>query len=156
MTVEEAKKYLRAHWEEGVDCPACGQLVKKYRRKLNSGMARCLITMLRAEQDGYAEDGWISVNRVLAQYRISAMATEYSKLAGWGLIESRGDRTNAAKSAGMWRVTQDGQYFARRQLEVPKYVYVFDGRFLGTDGEPTDIVAALGSHFNYHELMKGI
>ncbi|HWY36093.1 MAG TPA: hypothetical protein VNX68_15720, partial [Nitrosopumilaceae archaeon] len=43
MTVEEAKKFLRKNFDLGVNCPCCGQLVKNWRRKLDSRMARALI-----------------------------------------------------------------------------------------------------------------
>ena len=39
------KEFLRANYEKGCDCPTCGQFVKLYKRKLNSGMAKTLIIL---------------------------------------------------------------------------------------------------------------
>jgi hypothetical protein len=156
-TLEEAKQFLRENWGiKPVDCPCCKQRVHRYRRKLNSGMARSLIAILRADQDGHAEEGWIHINHVLAKYGVSATDREAGKLAGWGLIESRGDRGTASKTSGYWRLTDNGRAFARREIRVQKYVYMFNGSYYGNDGDLIDIVDALGDHFNYYELMAGI
>ena len=46
-TIKEAKEHLRNNFEEGIDCPCCGQFVKLYKRKLNSGMAATLIRIVK-------------------------------------------------------------------------------------------------------------
>ena len=158
-TIEEAKKFLRRNFEKGVDCPCCGQLVKLYRRKLNSGMAVCLLKILRAESEGHTdENGYVHVSTVLPQvYGFNGTNTEYSKLAkGWGLIERRGDAGEKTRSSGYWRTTESGKLFARGKLRVFSHAYMFDQRCRGQDGDMITIRDALGSKFDYAELMAGI
>ena len=59
-TVKEAKTFLRKNFDQGIDCPCCGQFVKKYKRKLNSSMAYALILIGKNRLAGY--DGWIQVD----------------------------------------------------------------------------------------------
>jgi len=35
-TILEAKQLLKDNFAQGIECPCCGQFVKRYKRKLNS------------------------------------------------------------------------------------------------------------------------
>lgn len=156
-TIAEGKQFLKDNWEKGCKCPLCTQNVKKFRRKLNSGMARCLIAMLKVESLGRCDaDGWMHVNHELTKLGLSATDLEAGKLAGWGFMEARGDQGERSKTSGYWRLTEKGRAFARRQITVPDHVYVFNGTYYGVDGPEIDIVAALGNHFDYAEMMAGL
>lgn len=158
-TLEEAKKLLRANWETGVDCPCCGQFVKRYRRKLNSGMCVFLIELYRRsmrDQELPEWPPWIQATTVDALL----FNRDYSKLKYWGLIEpkptNREEGLPDKSSAGLWRITKLGIEFVRRHVKVKKYVFLYNQRYFGQDGEEVDIVESLGSKFNYVELMQGI
>lgn len=49
-TVREARHRIEQHIRAGIGCPACGALAKLYRRKLNSGIARICIWLVRASK----------------------------------------------------------------------------------------------------------
>lgn len=145
-TVEEAQDYLRAHLDEGTECPVCTQLVKVYRRKINAGMARALIALYRESAFEFAH---------LA--RLAPWTHEGGQLAWWGLIEQDGSKREDGGQSGWWRLTANGRAFVHNQLKVPKYVHVYNGRVLRIDDtEHVSIIDALGTKFDYRELIGGL
>jgi len=149
MTLGQAQLWLRAHVDEGVACPCCTQFAKIYRRRIHSTMARDLITAHRCEG--------LAPFHVPTLLRRAASAGDFAKLAYWGLIaELPGRRDDGAKHAGWWQITDDGRRFVCNQLRVPKYARIYDGRLIALDSDETvSIVDALGTRFDYGELMRG-
>jgi hypothetical protein len=146
MTLKEAQDILRTLLDEGHKCPCCTQMAKIYRRKVNSTMARTLITMYRAGADA----------KYVHTPSLPGDTHEASQLAWWGLaIEERVRRPDGGR-AGWWHLTSAGVGFVEGRTTVPKYARIYDSRCLGLDGEHVDIRAALGDKFNYDELMAGI
>lgn len=148
MTLAEAKVELRQLVDGGHECPLCTQLAKVYRRKVNAGMARSLIEMYRV---GGLEREWVHVPT-----QIGARSREEGKLAYWGLVEEETAKREDGGRAGYWRVTEKGVQFVRARIKVPKYARVYDGRCLSLTGDEVTIREALGSKFNYDELMAGL
>ena len=147
MTIAQAKHWLRQRLDEGADCPVCTQRVQVYRRKVNSGMARSLIEMYRV---GGLD--WVHVPT-----QIGARSREEGKLAYWGLVEEERERRPDGGRAGYWRVTPYGELFIRRGVTIPKYARIFNGKVLGLDTtEQVSIKDALGTKFDYNELMAGL
>jgi len=156
-TLAEAKAWLRVQAEAGARCPCCTQHTKIYKRNITSSMALFLLALVReSERDPAA---WIHVPT--CEFRASgpwakkaAIRHDWGMLAYWKLIEqSDATPSSGAKTAGLWRTTQAGRDFAKERLKVPKYARVFDGRVLGLDGAHVGIQDALGTKFNYAELM---
>jgi hypothetical protein len=144
VTLEEAKQWLRERVEEGAHCPCCGQFAKVYRRRLNSGMARSLITMYR--RGGH---DWMHIPTT-----IPAKSREEGKLAYWQLVEESDEPRDDGGRAGWWRVTDKGTAFIYRHIRVPKYALVYDATLLGLDGSETvNIQDCLGDRFDLSELM---
>lgn len=145
-SIATGKQWLRTRLDAGANCPLCGQHAKTYRRKINAGMARSLIHIYRI-----GGTGWVHVRAIGAQSR------EEGKLAYWGLLEEQRATGLHGGRAGYWRLTPKGIAFVRGHLKVPKYVHVYDGRVLGFDGtQMVDIKDALGTKFNYTDLMNGV
>jgi hypothetical protein len=145
LTLEAAKNDLKAQVSRGVRCPCCGQYAKVYRRKLNSGMVRSLITIYR--RGGM---DWVHVPTLLEGVRC---AREEGKLRNWNLLqESDEPRADGGKS-GWWRVTGFGVDFVNDRARVPKYATFYDNALLKLDGPLVGIRDCLGSKFNYFELM---
>ncbi len=150
-TLSEAKEYLRNNWESGVECPCCSQLVKKYKRKLNSGMAYGLIEVYKFNKENGFD--WIHINELL-QRKIAMAQLEVPKLKYWGLIEHKEFSDNPdTKSSGYWRITLKGREFVEGRISVYKHVFVYNGKCQGFSDELTDIHEALGNKFKYPELM---
>lgn len=137
-TLSESIDWLQDRIEEGAECPCCGQFAKVYQRKINSGIARMLITMSRQPQQ------WCHMPT------LGASGGDPAKARYWGLIEE-------SDPPGHWRLTQLGRDFVANQARVPKFARIYDGRLLGLEGSETvSIIDALGTRFNYDELMRGI
>lgn len=141
----DARAWLRARLDKGAPCPLCQQHSKMYRRKINSGMARSLIHMYRS-----AGTSWIHVRLIGAKSR------EEGKLAYWGLVEEQKGAGLHGGRAGYWRVTRKGEDFLNGHLKVPKYAKVYNGQVYGFEGDDVSIKDALGTKFDYEELMKGV
>lgn len=147
MNLEEAQDELRRRLLEGeaVECPCCTQLAKIYRRKIHATMARHLILMYRADSD----DGWFHMGTVLG-----GPYGDAAKLSYWNLIEEAPERRVDGGRAGWWRVTDRGRAFVERELVVPEYARIYDGRLLSYEGDGVRITDALGEKFDYGELMS--
>lgn len=133
--------YVREHAEQGVTCPACTQLAKVYRRKINTGMAHALIEMFK-----HARRDWFYLPEITSRWQ----GRDEAGLRYWSLIESDPDRV------GWWRVTEQGEQFLRCRARVFKYARVYDGRCLGLEGDPVTVRDSLGEKFDYDAMMAGV
>jgi hypothetical protein len=147
-TLEEARAWLRERIDEGEKCPLCTQFAKVYRRKITSPMARGLIKQYRLAGVDYVHSAEL----------VKSETHEFSQLSWWNLIEECPDAVREdGGRAGWWRISERGRQFVLYRIEVPKYAYIYDGRVLRLDTDETvSIVDALGTRFNYRELMAGI
>lgn len=146
-TLAQIRTWLRTHVEDGTECPACRQHVKVYRRKITSSMARSLIDMYRA--GGLT---WVHVPTV-----ISGQRADEGKLAYWNLIEEEKVKRPDGGRAGYWRLTRLGELFVLNKCTVPKYARIYNGELVNLDpSEQVSIVDALGTRFNYAEMMAGV
>jgi hypothetical protein len=162
-SLEDAKKWLRERFGKGAPCPCCGQLVKLYRRPLNYSMAVVLLLMERYyRRVGVSEQEWLHVptyiTEAVAYHPRGAVAIrggDWAKMKYWGLIEEKPEtRDDGSPRAGYWRMTPLGRQFATRQAKVASHVYIYNGEPMQkTADELITIDDALGTHFNYSELM---
>jgi hypothetical protein len=151
-TIAEAKHFLRANFEKGVDCPCCGQFVKLYKRKLNSGMA---ITILRIYNESIDDFGkWIPVKEFLRinKYKNSH---DWTLLKHWGLLEEKEIvKDSEDNNSGFWKITPKGRQFVMNEINVPNKVHIYNNKVLGFSDDQTNIIDSLGKNFNYTELMN--
>lgn len=131
----------RMKTREGTRCPCCEQFCKVYRRKISSPMARWLIHAVflwkKNEVSLHAGDDW--------SVAILKGSGDFAKLRFWGLIEPlHGNR---------WYPTALGTDFVQDRVTVPEVALVFNDACLGFDGARVRIRDALGSRFNYDEIM---
>lgn len=138
------KDWLRKNVDKGAHCPVCEQYAKVYKRKLNAGMARSLIRMYRAGGLEY----------VHLPTTIGSRSREEGKLRYWGLVEEELEKRPDGGRSGYWRVTPLGELFIQGGTSVYSHARVYDGRCLSLTGTLIDIKGALGSRFDYDELMR--
>ena len=146
-SLSQVRTWLHRKLDEGVTCPVCQQYAKVYRRKINSGMARSLITM-------YHIGGldWVHLPS-----QVGARSREEGKLAYWGLVEEQRAVRPDGGRAGYWRVTKLGELWLTNQCTLPKYARVYNGKCLSLDPtEKVTIKEALSDDFSYDELMAGL
>jgi len=148
-----ARDDLRARLTSGekFHCPVCDQHCKVYKRKLNSGMAASLCWIVTESNFGL---GWAHLNKGAPKFMLQS-GGQYGQLRHWGMIQRKtNDRDPAKVDSGLWGPTQLGIAFAQNKVTTPKYIYVYNDELLRMSDEQTNIVEALGTHFNYVELMQ--
>lgn len=144
-SIADGRDWLREQLREGAHCPLCGQLAKVYKRTLTSSTGRSLLEIYRV-----AHGDWVHVPSL-----VHSTGHEEAKARHWGLLQSRGDyREDGAKWSGYWRLTPLGVRFVRRQVKVPRFALLYDGRLLGLEGEPIGIDDVLGTRFRFDDLMN--
>lgn len=141
-SLTEAKQLLRDNWDKGIDCPCCGQLVKKYSRKLTSSMAGALISLYNN-----------SKNEVHISEIEHVNGGEFAQLERWGLIRQLDNTDTTKRTSGMWVIEPKGKAFVMGQIQVPMYCDTYNGKTLSFSAEMTTIKQALGNKFDYSELM---
>jgi hypothetical protein len=147
-TIIEAKQYLRDNFEQGVKCPCCKQNVKLYNRKLHTVMALMLVKLYKLDQ---IENGYHHISN----YMVTKSGTnDFSKLRYWGLVtEKSADDSTIGRTSGYWAITHKGKEFVRGNITVPSHVQLFDGKKYGESDKYITISDALGSKFDYREMM---
>ena len=79
-----------------------------------------------------------------------------TKAKYWGLIVPMpGQRDDGSTCNGWWRLTRRGRAFVRGWIKVPKYAHIYNDEKLWLSGPRWTIRDALGTKFNYRELMNG-
>ena len=143
--------FTEEEMDKGVSCPCCGQFVKLYKRKLNSGMA---ITLIRI----YSDNGkaWVNVKDFLRKKRYTN-SHDWTLLRYWGIMEEemKEPDNEMKKTNGVWRITKKGQEFIFDQIKVVSHIQIYNGKLRGTEGALIGIKEALGNKFNYNELVYG-
>lgn len=157
-TIEEAKQFLRDHFDEGVECPVCKQRVKLYHRQITSSMAYGLIIIhryfLANPEDEYVHTPSLAQNQNIP---MAIFGGDFSKLRFWGLIEPMpGDREDGSWRNGWWGITDKGIKFVKHEILVPSSLAIYNQKPLGLEGEYVSIKDTLGKRFNFDELMSGL
>lgn len=147
VTLEEARRSLQETRTVGTQCPCCDQFAKVYRRKITAATAQALILMWRERGRG-----WCYMPDLLQRKQADETKARY-----WGLIEEAETlRLDGSNRAGYWKLTEQGINFVLGHSQIPKYALIYDGKCLGLDeSEAVTIHDALGTKFNYDDLMAG-
>ncbi|MDB4311924.1 hypothetical protein N9937_00700 [bacterium] len=155
-TIEDAKIYLRGIADKGEKCPCCQQMVKFYRRTINSSMAFGLMVAHKYTREDHDKIFHVTdISKAIPECGALRGGGDWSKLRYWGLIdEVREETEDGNPHAGLWRITQKGRDFVQNNISVRKTKVVYDGKVIGEDGDLVGIAQALGNKFNYAELMK--
>lgn len=74
------------------------------------------------------------------------------KMRYWGLIEEKPNENQKTRSSGYWRLTPKGWRYLKGE-SVPKFAYTFDKKAREVSGPDVTIRDALGTDFDYSELM---
>lgn len=150
MTIEQARKVLHDLLDDGHDCPVCRQHARVYRRKIHAAMARDLIGIYRL--GGGGSRYWVDLTEVTGKRGTG----DVPKARYWGLLEPQlHDRGDGSTRTGLWRLTERGVMYVEGRLAVQTYARVYNGKCLGLEGRPSGIRAALGTRFDYADLMAG-
>lgn len=155
-TAAEARNWVLVNRNDGCICPCCGQIAKVYKRKINGVMARLLIQLYNLNINN---DEFHHVSKILGVVSVTGTA-DFAKLKHWGFIEEKekGDEEEDKKrrTSGYWRITDAGKSFAENKTTGYEYIYIYDAEVLGYSTTSVTILDALGTRFDYSELMRNI
>lgn len=151
-SLAQAREYVQEHREEGVHCPCCDQFAKAYRRALPSASAVVMMAIRRRSATEY-----VHLPPILDTLTGTAAQGGYGTFSHhWGLIEQMpGERDDGSNRVGWWRLTEDGLDFVNDNLRVSKFALVYNNQCFGFDGPLIGIRQALGTKFDYRDLMDG-
>lgn len=150
VSFNQAKEWLRDQFKTGkaVKCPCCDQTVKRYKRKLNSGMA---ITLIRIYK--HHNRSQVYVKEFLRKNKMPNNH-DWTLLKHWGLLEEVANTNPEKKNSGVWKITDLGIHFIANRTLVPSHLYFYNSEKIGKTNTTTSIIKALGNKFNYQELMR--
>lgn len=152
-TLKEAKQQLRDNFEKGTDCPCCGQFVKRYKRKINSGMAIFLVGLYRLDKKDTRNV--FTNEEIYGEVGVKQGARDHAAMKHWGLIvEPDIEVPEAKRKNGLWAITQLGRDFIEGKITLPSHLFIFNSKCIGFTHTQTTIQDSLGKHFNYQELMS--
>jgi len=151
-TLHSAKMEVLASLDAGIRCPCCDKFVKRYRRKFNSSMARSLIWLHK--QTVTCGSGWVDVPLVAPRWLVRT--NQLPSVRWWGLIERHPSTDEAKKHSGLWRPTEKGIYFALKKIRVQSTAVTYNGSIVGFEGDEISIEDALGTKFDYAQIMGNI
>lgn len=152
-TLQEAQDWVIDRFYDGVTCPCCEQFVKVYRRKITSVCAFGLVVLMKTDPYGFVHmpSFWHKI-RLEPMFGAAFNGGDWAKLRFWGVIMPM-ESTTGAERTGFWRLTQTGRNFVNGAIVLPKYKFFYNGEVLEEGDEVVDIREALGSNFNYDEIM---
>jgi len=150
LTRSKQRAEMLANADDGTHCPTCNRFIKRYKRKLNSGMCRTLIWLYHYQRE--TGQRWVKVADVAPTYVLRT--NEISRLAVWNLAKEKSISDDEDKrTSGLYRITNDGMDFVEGKLDVPSHVLLMSNKVERFSETTTNIRRALGSKFSYNELM---
>jgi hypothetical protein len=156
ISVAEARQAVFSQLDEGIICPCCNQLAKRYERKITSSMACGLIALVKEYQ---RTRDWVHITELpVGDRRVwAAIRGDFAKLRYWGLIVQRGTSpTSGKRTSGYWKPTQLAMSFIVGKATVPHSYGIFNGKVVSMSPSRVTIWQALTNKFSYSELIKGI
>jgi hypothetical protein len=127
-----------------------------HKRKLNKQMVYALVLIYR---ELHEKNEWLHVPSYLHKTAATGPTVrggDWAKLVHWGLITAKaGERADGSKRVGFYRLTDKGRAFVESKIKVPKHVFLYAERFVGTSSEMVSILDASKAFFDYRELMDG-
>lgn len=146
-SVREVPRH-RNNIDEGYRCKCCGSFIKRYRRKLLSNMAYVLVLLYR---EGIRD--WVHVEKWLIENG-HQRSGDFHKLVHWNLLDKlTEDRPDGSSRNGYYRLNGKSILFVEGKLKVRQVALILNGKFEGFEGGEINVHDALGSKFNYAELM---
>lgn len=138
----------------GMECPCCEQHAQIYDRKINTGMVQALVQLYRLTLKGNEWSHFDDITKGKGK-------RDFTVLRFWGMIQAMPKGTKdrhgkAKKSSGFWRITEGGVDFIFARCKAPRVAVIYNDSVREFSPEFTTISQAVGSPFDYLELMDGI
>lgn len=136
--------------DTGYRCSCCGQFCKRYYRHFNSNMAIALIVLYRN-----LDKGFVHLENLMKEAGYKRCG-DASYLRHYRLIEKKeGKREDGSPRNGMYKITSAGIMFVEGKTKVKKKYIIYNNKHEGFEGDEITIQDALGTKFDYRQLMDG-
>lgn len=134
----------------GYTCECCRQFVKVYSRHFNSNMAIALLMLYK-----HRDKGFVHLENLMTENGIKRCG-DASYLRHYLLIEPKKEhREDGSNRNGYYRITGLGILFCELKTTVQEIFLTFNNKCEGFEGEEITIIDALGTKFDYQNLMNG-
>ena len=143
-TIPELRDVVKEWLQPGhppMRCWMCRKRVHSDKRKLDSIMARTLCKLFT--RDRAHPGAFHDYRRLMEAGRVG----ECSSLQYWELVE------RDVLRPGYYRITEKGRAFIRRELTVPRAVWVYMRQVRHVSKRQTDIDQALGDKYVLEEMI---
>ena len=144
FALEQARRWVIEHLDDGVVCPCCGQLARRQRRKVTSSMVYMLGKMYQTAGTDYVH---------LHSLRDPRSSMDTTVMKYWGLIAEDDRRREDGGRGGYWRVTHFGERFLQGKATISKYAWVFNDAVHRYEGPNVNIHDCNRERFRFDELM---
>ena len=107
---------------------------------------------------GFMAGTWIQVENLLKNDSSipSTARGDFPKAVHWGLLEKqKGERDDGSNRMGWYHITRKGMDFVQGKITIPKWVKLYNNEVVGFAEDHVTIKEALGTKFNYNEMIKG-
>jgi len=148
----QVRAHLREKMDDGVDCPACGRLVKSYKFTILGTMAATLMWIVaKAKQ---TKQPWVHLNNPEAPPWVKA-DRNYPRLAYWDLAVAREqEEKDEKRCSGFWKATPLGIDFVYNRAKVPQYVLAYNNIPYEHSSDMVSIQDVMKKKFNYEEMLR--
>jgi len=144
-SLNEARDYVQKNIKKGVQCPCCGQTAALRKRSIRRDWSLWLIELWRLGSD----QEWVSAADI-AKRIPNWTGGDYAKLRFWGMIEPKpNDKDPTKNQSGIWRITDKGIQFVKKQLRVPSTALVYNNKCFGFSNDPVSIEDTLKESFDW-------
>lgn len=152
LPLVDARNFIRARMNDGIDCPCCGRLVKSYKFTLLGTMAATLMWIVaKAKQTNIP---WVHLNNPEAPPWVKA-DRNYPRLAYWDLAVAREQAEKDEKRcSGYWKATKLGMDFVYNRAKVPRHIIAYNNIPYEQAIEMVSIQDVMKKKFNYEEMLR--
>ena len=140
--LDDIRRYIKENRRDGVDCPACDQSAKEWKKSVISTAVADLIRLVR-----------LFKGKPIHISKFTKQRSNFYTLLYWDLIVPASNTDSSKRAAGLWSPTQKGIGFVYHKVQIEKYVYTYDNVPTEFEGPLISVQEALRHHFDYRELM---
>lgn len=153
-SLSRTRRYIRERIPEGINCPACRQHAKVYRRPIRTGWTYALALIATAPIEIMDSLGFIhATSHINAMGKGTeaasgvAIAGDWQLMRHWRLIKP-------GEGRGMWRVTEMGMSFLSKKLSIPVACLLYNNALVGFDPKLIRVDEADGAEFDLDAIME--
>ena len=133
--VDRKEFWERLRKGEKLCCPMCDRTTAAWRRSVSLSDLRAL-NLLR-QLDDRNPDEFVHLSHATTAAKIDA-GNVTTLMRHWGLIEAKNPHPETEKDldGGYYRITPGGRRFLKGEIDIPKYMYSYQGEVWGfSDGD---------------------